>query len=278
MQKKSRKLSIAEPPPRQNNRQKGKGGPNRHGERPSHEKTIEETVRLNRFIASSGVTSRRKADMLIILGKVTINGKVSKELGVQVDPNSDHITVDGKTISMKTHFIYLLLNKPKDTITTVKDEIGRNTVMNYISTRERVFPVGRLDRNTTGVLLLTNDGELTAKLTHPKYEIEREYHVTLDKPLRREDAEKIAAGGVNLGRGDITSAVHLFVSKQDPKDIAILLKEGKYREVRRLFEAFGYEVLKLDRTMFAGITHQGMKRGESRVLKPNEVRALKRLV
>src|SRR5205085_7393828 len=138
-------------------------------------------------------------------------------LGVQVDPNKDHVTVNGDTISMKTHFIYLLLNKPKDTITTVKDETDRNTVMNYIDTRERVYPVGRLDRNTTGVLLLTNDGELTAKLTHPKYEIEREYHVTLDKPLKREDAEKIAAGGINLGRGDITSPVHLAVSESDAK-------------------------------------------------------------
>ncbi|MDP4220291.1 MAG: pseudouridine synthase [Bacteroidota bacterium] len=237
-----------------------------------------ETVRLNRFIASAGITARRKADDLITRGKVTVNGKIVRELGVQVNPNKDQVTVDGKTISMKTRFVYLLLNKPKDTITTVKDETDRNTVMNYVSTHERVYPVGRLDRNTTGVLLLTNDGDLTARLTHPKYEIKREYHVTLDKPLKKEDAQRIATGGIDLGDGDTSPAVHLAYAERDPKDIYLTLKEGKYREVRRLFEVTGYDVRKLDRIMFAGITHRGMKRGESRVLTPREVRDLKKSV
>ncbi len=201
-----------------------------------------------------------------------------KELGIQVDPNKDLVTVDGKTISMKMHHVYLLLNKPKDAISTVKDESDRNTVMNYVSTHERVYPVGRLDRNTTGVLLLTNDGDLTARLTHPKYQIEREYHVTLDKPLNKEDAQKIATGGVDLGEGEISSPIHVAFAHNDPKDVYVVIREGKYREVRRLFEAFNYDVRKLDRTMFAGITHRGMKRGVSRPLTPREVKDLMKLV
>jgi 23S rRNA pseudouridine2605 synthase len=241
-------------------------------------KPAKETVRLNRFISSAGIAARRKADELITRGKVTVNGKLVRELGVQVNPNTDLVTVDGMPISMKTRFVYLLLNKPKDTITTVKDETDRNTVMNYVSTHERVYPVGRLDRNTTGVLLLTNDGDLTQRLTHPSYEIKREYHVTLDKPLKKEDAQKIAVGGIDLGEGETSPAVHLAYAERDAKDIMLTLREGKYREVRRIFEVTGYDVKKLDRTMFAGITHRGMKRGESRVLTPREVRELKRLV
>jgi 23S rRNA pseudouridine2605 synthase len=182
------------------------------------------------------------------------------------------------TISMKTKFIYLLLNKPKDAITTVKDESDRNTVMNYVNTHERVYPVGRLDRNTTGVLLLTNDGDLTQRLTHPSYEIEREYHVTLDKPLKKDDAQNIAKGGIDLGEGEMSPATHLAYADRDAKDVILTLREGKYREVRRIFEALEYDVKKLDRTVFAGITHRGMKRGESRVLTPKEVRGLKKIV
>jgi 23S rRNA pseudouridine2605 synthase len=235
-------------------------------------------MRLNRFIASSGVTSRRKADELILQGKVKVNSKLVTELGVQVYPYRDRITVDGKTISLRERNLYLVLNKPKDTITTVKDEIGRTTVLDYVKTHERIYPVGRLDRNTTGVILLTNDGELTARLTHPSYEVEREYHVTLDKPVTLKDAEKIAKGGVDIGRGNITSAIFVAVSKKDGRDVVVVIKEGKYREVRRLFEAFGYDVKKLDRTMFASITHTGMKRGDVRTLSPSEVRKIKRLV
>ncbi len=235
-------------------------------------------MRLNRFIASGGVSSRRKADELIVQGKVTVNGKTVTELGVQVHPYQDHITVNGATISLKERFLYLVLNKPKDVITTVKDERDRKTVMSLITAHERVYPIGRLDRQTTGVLLFTNDGELTARLTHPKYQIPRVYHAVLDKPLKRDDAEKIAKGGVNIGRGDITSAVELDLSTRDPKDVVITLREGKYHEVRRLFEVHGYEVQKLDRLMFAGITHQGMRRGETRPLVQKEVKALKRAV
>ncbi|HYM20110.1 MAG TPA: pseudouridine synthase [Candidatus Kapabacteria bacterium] len=233
-------------------------------------------MRLNRFIASSGVTSRRKADELITQGKVKVNGKLVTELGVQIKPYEDQVVVDGKTISLRERRLYILLNKPKDYITTVKDEKDRRTVMDLVKSHERLYPVGRLDRNTTGVLLLTNDGELTARLTHPRYEIRRTYHAILDKPLKREDAQKIAKGSVHIGRGNVTSAVELDLSARDAKDVIITLREGKYHEVRRLFETAGYEVEKLDRIAFAGLTHQGMKRGESRVLTPKEIRALKR--
>ena len=235
-------------------------------------------MRLNRFIATAGIASRRKADEMIEKGLVTINGKKVTELGTQVRPYQDLVTVGGDTISIRSRFTYLLLNKPKDTITTTSDEKDRKTVMDLVTTHERVYPVGRLDRHTTGVLLLTNDGELTNRLTHPSYEIIREYHATLDKPLTKTDAAKMAEGGIDIGEGDHTGPVELSVSDRDAKDVIIRLKEGKNREVRRLFEAFGYQVEKLDRTSFAGITHRGMGRAAVRPLTPQEVRKLKKLV
>ena len=234
-------------------------------------------VRLNKFIADAGITSRRKADMLITDGAVTINGKVVTELGTKIKPHEDQITVNGATVTMLPKLVYLLLNKPKDTIATTSDEKDRTTVLDYVDTQERVYPVGRLDRNTTGVLLLTNDGELTNRLTHPSFEIEREYHVGLDKPLTRDHAKTVAEGGLDIGDGDITGSAELSVSDKDPKDVILRLREGKNREVRRIFETLGYEVEKLDRTSFAGVTHRGMSRGESRHLSPPEVRALKKL-
>jgi len=207
-----------------------------------------------------------------------VNGKVITELGSQVTPFQDHVTVNGETISIRARHTYMLLNKPKDTITTTSDEKERRTVMDLIKTNERVYPIGRLDRNTTGVLLLTNDGELTNRLTHPSYEIEREYHVTLDKPLSREHAKAISEGGVDIGDGDITGKAELEVSVKDAKDVVIRIREGKNREVRRIFEKFGYDVEKLDRISFAGITHRGMARGDVRALTGSEVRRLKKLV
>ncbi len=233
------------------------------------------TVRLNKFISNAGITSRRKADELITKGLVTINGKVVTELGVQVKAYEDHVTVNGETISLRPRYLYLLLNKPKDTITTTSDEKDRTTVLDYVNTQERVYPVGRLDRNTTGVLLLTNDGELTNRLTHPSFEIEREYHITLDKKLEISDAKKIAAGGLDIGEGDITGPAELSIM-ETPMEIILKIKEGKNREVRRIFETMGYEVEKLDRVTFAGLTHRGMSRGESRPLTPQEIHRLKK--
>jgi len=236
------------------------------------------TIRLNKFISNAGITSRRKADELIIQGAVRVNGKVVTELGVQVKPHEDHITVNGEPISLKPRYLYLLLNKPKDTITTTSDEKDRTTVLDYVKTQERVYPVGRLDRNTTGVLLLTNDGELTNRLTHPSFEVEREYHVTLDKPLETRDANKIAEGGLNIGDGDVTGPAEILLDHKEHRDVIIKLREGKNREVRRIFEALNYQVEKLDRISFAGLTHRGMGRGESRSLTNSEVHQLKVLV
>ena len=232
------------------------------------------SIRLNKFISNAGITSRRKADELITSGAVSVNGKKVTELGVQVKPYEDLITVNGETISLKPRYLYLLLNKPKDTITTTSDEKDRTTVLDYVNTEERVYPVGRLDRNTTGVLLLTNDGELTNRLTHPSFEIEREYHVTLDKPLVKDDAKKIAEGGIDIGEGDVTGPAELSFL-ENGEDILLKIKEGKNREVRRIFETMGYDVEKLDRIMFAGITHRGMSRGESRSLTRDEVHRLR---
>lgn len=233
------------------------------------------TVRLNKFISNAGITSRRKADELITQGAVTINGKKVTELGVQVKPYEDLVTVNGEPISLRPRFVYLLLNKPKDTITTTSDEKDRTTVLDYVQTPERVYPVGRLDRNTTGVLLLTSDGELTNRLTHPSFEIEREYHVTLDKKLEIEDAKNIAAGGIDIGEGDVTGPAELSIM-ETPKEIILKIKEGKNREVRRIFETLGYDVEKLDRVSFAGLTHRGMARGESRQLTAPEIHRLKK--
>lgn len=234
-------------------------------------------IRLNKYIASAGIASRRKADELITAGAVTVNGKVITELGSKVKPYEDHIAVHGEPISTRPKYLYLLLNKPKDTIATTNDEKDRTTVLDYVKTEERVYPVGRLDRNTTGVLLLTNDGELTNRLTHPSFEIAREYHVTLDKPLAIDDAKKIAEGGLAIGDGDITGKVEVTLNPKDKREAILLLREGKNREVRRIFESLGYDVEKLDRVRFAGLTHQGMGRGETRSLTNSEVHALRRL-
>jgi 23S rRNA pseudouridine2605 synthase len=214
---------------------------------------------------------------LITQGAVTVNGKVVTELGTKVKPYDDQITVDGETISMRSRFVYLLLNKPKDTIATTSDELERSTVLDYVNTHERVYPVGRLDRNTTGVLLLTNDGELTNRLTHPSFEIERTYRATLDKALEMEHARRIADGGLDIGDGDVTGKAEISFSDKEPTDVTLTLREGKNREVRRIFETLGYDVKKLDRISFAGLSHRGMGRGESRPLTNPEVHQLRRI-
>jgi 23S rRNA pseudouridine2605 synthase len=235
-------------------------------------------MRLNRFIAASGVTSRRKADELIAGGLVRVNGKTVLEMGVTINPHQDQVVVDGRVVSIPTRQMYLVMNKPKDYITTAKDEKERKTVFDLISTYDRVHNVGRLDRNTTGVLLFTNDGELTNRLTHPSYQIAREYHATLDKPLTHADAKKIAEGGLDIGDGDVTGPAEVSIADRDPKDVILTITEGKNREVRRIFETLGYDVEKLDRLSFAGITHKGMTRSEVRPLTRQEVRHLKKLV
>jgi len=231
-------------------------------------------IRLNKFISDSGLCARRKADELIKSGAVKVNGAIIIDMGTRVKP-SDLVTVNGDPISYQKHLTYILLNKPKDSLCTSDDDKGRKTVFDIIKSPHRLFSVGRLDRNTTGVLLLTNDGELSSRLTHPSYEIERTYNVSLDKKLTLADARKIASG-VELEDGK-TGEAEIIILPTDKTKAILTLKEGKNREVRRMFEALGYDVKKLDRKYFAGLSNKGMKRGEFRILNRDELLHLKKL-
>jgi 23S rRNA pseudouridine2605 synthase len=232
-------------------------------------------VRLNKYLADAGIASRRKADELIAEGVVKVNGMKIFDLGTKVK-NTDTVTVNGDPVTIYKNDIYIILNKPKDTITTTSDDFGRKTVMDIVKKRARIFPVGRLDRATTGALLMTNDGELANRLTHPSYEIEREYNVTLDKALDMNDAKELV-NGVELEEGK-TKPCYLFIIPDEPNKLRLVLTEGKNREVRKMFEHFGYEVRKLDRKLFAGISTKGIKRGEYRHLDRQEIVELKKLV
>jgi 23S rRNA pseudouridine2605 synthase len=239
------------------------------------EKNEAKGIRLNKFIADSGYCSRRKADELIAEGVVKVNQKVITALGTLVTQDA-FVTINGDPIKNAGRYVYILLNKPKDVITTTSDEKNRKTVMDIVHSRSRVFPVGRLDRNTTGVLLLTNDGELTNRLTHPSSKIERVYNVGLDKPLTETEALKISRG-IELEDGK-TAPCEIFINPSDKSKVTLVLFEGKNREVRRIFESLGYEVKKLDRKSFAGITASGLSRGEYRHLTKKEANALLKLV
>lgn len=238
--------------------------------------SLPEPIRLNKYIASSGICSRRKADELIAQGLIEVNGLPVKEVGSKVS-TSDRVTYRGKPISPTRSLIYVLLNKPKGIITTTDDPQGRKTVMDLTSkaTSERIYPVGRLDLNTTGVLLLTNDGELAKKLTHPSYQIQKVYSVTLDKPLTREDLKKLSEG-ITLEDGPIKADDISYLEVKS--HIGVAIHSGRNRIVRRMFETLGYAVLKLDRTSFAGLTKKNLKRGGWRLLLPGEVRMLKNSV
>ncbi len=234
-------------------------------------------VRLNKYIADAGITSRRKADELISTGAVKINGQTVTELGTKVLPG-DKVTVNGNPVSdVRHHYKYILLNKPKDYITTTSDEFGRKTVMDLVRSGTRIYPVGRLDRNTTGTILLTNDGELANRLTHPSYHIERIYNAGLDRELNAEDAKKIAKGGITL-ENEVTAPCKLFIHPDDHTKVTLTLTEGKNREIHRIFESLGYKVKKLDRKFFAGLSNSGLKRGQYRHLTRGEVMSLKKLV
>ncbi|MFM2132986.1 MAG: hypothetical protein RL156_267, partial [Bacteroidota bacterium] len=207
-------------------------------------------LRLNKFLADAGIASRRAADELIDAGVVKVNGRVVTEQGTKVHP-ADLVTVRGEPVSYIKHLTYLVLNKPKDYITTTSDEKGRKTVMDLIPLKQRLYPVGRLDRNTTGALIITNDGELATRLMHPKYEIEREYVVGLDKRLTTEHAKSVA-NGVTLDDGT-TGPAEVLINPEDRTEVRIILREGKNREVRRIFEHFGYEVVRLHRVRYAHV-------------------------
>lgn len=231
------------------------------------------TIRLNRFIANSGVCSRREADSLIEAGEIKVNGKVVTEMGFKVRPE-DTIQY-GKKILNREKLVYVLLNKPKDFITTTDDPEGRKTVMSLVAnaSTERIFPVGRLDRNTTGLLLFTNDGELAQKLTHPSNGVKKIYQVELDKPITKEDFKKVAEG-VELedGKAEVDDVAVLGESN---KFLGLEIHIGRNRIVRRIFEHLGYEVVTLDRVQYAGLTKKDLPRGNWRYLTEKEVIRLK---
>ncbi|PKP35160.1 MAG: rRNA pseudouridine synthase [Bacteroidetes bacterium HGW-Bacteroidetes-17] len=237
--------------------------------------TKPEPIRLNKYIANAGICSRRDADQLILNGEIKINGIVVTELGTKVNPN-DKVEYQDKALRPEK-LVYLLLNKPKGFITTTDDPFERKTVMKLVekACEERIFPVGRLDLNTTGLLLFTNDGELAKKLTHPRHEIKKIYHAVLNKPLMQEDFIKIAEG-IELEDGPIkVDKIAFAETGKDKKQIGIELHSGKNRIVRRIFESLGYDVIRLDRVSFAGLTKKDVPRGKWRLLKELEINRLK---
>ena len=235
---------------------------------------IKEEVRLNKYIANSGVCSRREADNFILAGVVTVNGEVVTELGTKININTDDIRFNGERLKGEAK-VYIVMNKPKGYVTTASDPHADKTVMDLLKgCPSRVFPVGRLDKNTTGVLMFTNDGEIAEKLTHPSYDKKKIYQVSLDNKLKREDFEQILQG-VELSDGIIAADELEYIEDDDHRKLGIEIHSGKNRIVRRIFESLGYEVKALDRVYFAGLTKKGLKRGEWRYLTEGEINLLR---
>jgi len=231
-------------------------------------------MRLNKFLAHAGICSRRKADEYILGGQVTVDGEVQREMGFKVQPNAV-VRFNGEIIIPEKK-MYILLNKPKDIICTTSDDRGRRTIMDIVNVKsERIYPVGRLDRHTTGLLLMTNDGELAQKLAHPSYEVSKIYQVILDKPLLKKHLVEIMNQGVKLEEGTARVDNIAYVNGKDKKTIGIELHIGWNRVVRRIFETLGYEVKKLDRILYAGLSKKDLPRGKWRHLEHKEVITLK---
>ena len=235
---------------------------------------IKEVVRLNKFIANSGVCSRREADNFILAGVVTVNGEVITELGTKINIATDDVRFNGERLKGEEK-VYIVMNKPKGYVTTASDPHADKTVMDLLKgCPTRVFPVGRLDKNTTGVLMFTNDGEIAEKLTHPSYDKKKIYQVSLDSKLKQEDFDKILSG-VELSDGVIAADELEYIEEDDHRKLGIEIHSGKNRIVRRIFESLGYEVKALDRVYFAGLTKKGIKRGDWRYLNEGEINLLK---
>ena len=234
----------------------------------------DEPIRLNKYLANAGVCSRREADEFIQAGVVKVNGEIVTELGTKVK-RSDEVHFHDQLVSIEKK-VYILLNKPKDYVTTSDDPQNRKTVMDLVkgACRERIYPVGRLDRNTTGVLLLTNDGELATKLTHPGFMKKKIYHVYLDKNVTAADMKQIA-DGIELEDGEIHADAIEYASETDRKQVGIEIHSGRNRIVRRIFEHLGYKVIRLDRVYFAGLTKKNVRRGDWRFLTEQEVNMLR---
>lgn len=231
----------------------------------------DEPMRLNKYVSNAGICSRRKADELIAAGDITVNTEVIREPGYKVQPG-DTVIYKDKKIFPRKNFVYVLLNKPRGVITTLSDEKGRKTILDIIKgkVRVRVYPVGRLDRETTGLLLVTNDGELTKKLSHPSYEVKKIYHVTLNKALTEDHFLKIKTG-LTLDDGPIKVDGISYVQDAEPNQLGITLHSGRNRIIRRIFESLGYEVTRLDRVYYAGLTKKDLPRGMMRFLTEQEV-------
>lgn len=262
--------------PASGNRSYGKFGQKTENAQPSHLRPQTSAfMPLNKYISHSGVAARREAAELVKKGLVKVNGELVTEPGHKVSAKDD-VRVNGKKIFLAKNLVYILLNKPKDYITTTDDPQKRKTVLDLLknATTERIYPVGRLDRNTSGVLLLTNDGELAQKLTHPSNEIKKVYHVTLNKPLEKKDFDMILKGVV-LDDGPASVDVLAYADIKDKTQIGVEIHSGRNRIVRRIFESLGYDVKNLDRVIFAGLTKKNVDRGKWRFLNEKEVRELK---
>lgn len=251
--------------------------PSQEPAKPAAGKASSNIIPLNKFISHAGITSRRDAADIVKSGLVVVNGKVITEPGFKVTAQ-DEVKVNGKQITIRKNMVYILINKPKDFITTTEDPQGRKTVLDIIkhATTERVYPIGRLDRNTTGVLLLTNDGELAQKLAHPSYMVKKIYEVKLDKPLIKKDFDTIM-NGITLEDGFIAPDALAYADSKDKSVIGIEIHSGRNRIVRRIFEHMGYDVRNLDRVMYANLTKKNVDRGKWRFLSEKEVRLLKYL-
>ena len=234
-------------------------------------------MRINRFMAQSGVAARRKCDDLISAGKVKVNGKIIEQLGLMIDENRDHVEVNGKSINLILEFIYILLNKPKETIASVEDKHKRQTVVELIETSQRIFPVGRLDYNTTGVLLLTDDGDLTNRLIHPRFKAPKVYRVLIDRRIKPVDLYRIKNGIELEGKKTLPCGIRELRAVDNCSLMEIELREGRKRQIRLMFQELNYEIEELDRVSFAGISCSGLKRGQWRYLTHNEVKRLQEL-
>ena len=235
-------------------------------------------MRLNKFIARSGICSRRSADLLIQSGKVTVNGIPVQELGILIDEKKDEVTVDGKKVSLQKDLIYILLNKPKGYLTTVKDDFQRPTVLDLVGKEKKVFPVGRLDFNTEGVLLLTNDGELAYRLTHPKFEIEKTYLVFVKGEIDPIILEKFKQG-VKLEEGIVARGEGKIIQAEKKRSVfQLTLREGRKREIKRMCQMVGLKVTNLIRTEFAHLATRGLKTGQWRFLTEREIVQLRKMV
>jgi len=235
-------------------------------------------MRLNKFLAKAGMLARRKCDQYIYSGMVFINGKKIDNPGYKIDEKKDEVFLNNKRIVLREKYKYIILNKPKGCVTTLKDEKGRKKIIDYINMKERLFPIGRLDINTTGVLLLTNDGEIAYRLSHPKYQIDKIYNVVLDKQISEKYIEKLRRGVV-IGKDEVVSGdVKIIENKYKKYMVIIKIHTGKKRQIKRMFSALGYNVLELERIEFAGIKKDELKPSSWRNLTKGEVESLKKLV